>query len=107
MLYRNNYFKLPSYEEYVKYFKRNPTKSNRTRFGVFYGIKSKVMLQFKNYKKLNTRFIIVKVQIYDKEDIFCIEAKKINSNLYLAINKEIKKLSFLNDLEALKAKDLK
>lgn len=65
------------------------------RFGVFYGIKSKVMLQFKKYKKLNTRFLIVKVQIYDKEDIFCIEAKKIDSNLYLAINKEIKKLSFL------------
>lgn len=103
MLYRNNYFKLPSYVEYVKYFKRNPVKRNRTRFGVFYGIKSKVMLQFKKYKKLNTRFLIVKVQIYDK-DIFCIEAKKIDSNLYLAINKEIKKLSFLNDLEALKQK---
>ena len=107
MLYRNNYFKLPSCVEYVKYFKRNPAKRNRTRFGVFYGIKSKVMLQFKKYKKLNTRFLIVKVQIYDKEDIFCIEAKKIDSNLYLAINKEIKKLSFLNNFEALKAKDLK
>lgn len=103
MLYRNNYFKLPSYVEYVKYFKRNPVKRNRSRFGAFYGIKSKVMLQFKNYKKLNTRFLIVKVQIYDK-DIFCIEAKKIDSNLYLAINKEIKKLYFLNDLEALKQK---
>lgn len=102
MLYRNNYFKLPSYVEYVKYFKRNPVKRNRTRFGVFYGIKSKVMLQFKNYKKSNTRFLIVKVYIYNKEGIFCVEAKKIDSNLYLTINKEIKKLYFLNDLEAIK-----
>lgn len=42
-----------------------------------------------------------------KKIFFCIEAKKIDSNLYLAINKEIKKLSFLNDFEALKVKDLK